>query len=543
LIFGAWEQELENDIDKYFLLDGIKNGFKIRNIDQDPVAVEKENYNSATCPENRNLVEKQILTEIEEGRYIVTQDKPIIVSALGAIRKPDSNGVRIIHDASQPTGKGLNDYACIFEKQSFQTIDDAAKLMTPNCFMAKIDLKSAYRYVRINDSDFKYTGLKWKFKNHKEYTYMYDTRLPFGSRLAPGIFHRITQSIKRSMKRRGFDIIIVYLDDFLIVAESEYVCQLCLECLLKLLRELGWAIAWDKVVGPTKIITFLGILLDSTKMCLELPAPKLQKFHDLVVESLGKRRLSLKQLQQLAGKLNWASQVVRGGRTYLRRILDVMQTLKCAHHKALISSEMKADLMWWDKFLKVFNGKSLVLHAAVPIHTVVSDACNIAAGVAYNGDWAYFNWHLDLPQAVALHINYKETIAVILSAIRWAPFWANSHVEVLSDNTTAKAIINKGTCKNPVVMKLVRHLFWLSAIYNFKITVKHIAGVDNNLADAISRLHEDGQILRLVSLLRPSNYQGQCDLQAYFHATIAGNLFLSPQIQKWQTLKKSWMRK
>ena len=46
---------------------------------------------------------------------------------------------------------------------------------------------------------------------------MYDTRLPFGAKLAPTIFHKLTQAVRRMMNRRGFDLVIVYLDDFFIV--------------------------------------------------------------------------------------------------------------------------------------------------------------------------------------------------------------------------------------------------------------------------------------------------------------------------------------
>ena len=54
-------------------------------------------------------MEEQILTEIREGRYIVTQEKPTIISAIGAIPKSEKS-VRLIYDASRPTGSGLNDY-------------------------------------------------------------------------------------------------------------------------------------------------------------------------------------------------------------------------------------------------------------------------------------------------------------------------------------------------------------------------------------------------------------------------------------------------
>jgi hypothetical protein len=43
-------------------------------------------------------VEKQIKLEIELRNYIVTKTKPVIISSIGAIEKPNG-GICIIHDA------------------------------------------------------------------------------------------------------------------------------------------------------------------------------------------------------------------------------------------------------------------------------------------------------------------------------------------------------------------------------------------------------------------------------------------------------------
>lgn len=50
--------------------------------------------------------------------------------------------------------------------------------------------------------------------------YLKDTKLPFGAKLSPGIFHRLTQAVRRMMARRGFNLLVVYLDDFLIISNS-----------------------------------------------------------------------------------------------------------------------------------------------------------------------------------------------------------------------------------------------------------------------------------------------------------------------------------
>ena len=66
-------------------------------------------------------VDKQIQAELDAGRYVITTEKPTIISALGAIRKPDGVHVRLIQDYSMPRGKSVNDYAAPRQKQKLHT--------------------------------------------------------------------------------------------------------------------------------------------------------------------------------------------------------------------------------------------------------------------------------------------------------------------------------------------------------------------------------------------------------------------------------------
>ena len=72
---------------------------------------------------------------------------------------------------------------------------------------------------------------------------MYDTRLPFGASKSPGIFNRLTQSVRRMMERHGYTVI-CYLDDFLVVAQTQAQCLPAMHTLSRLLRRLGFAISW-----------------------------------------------------------------------------------------------------------------------------------------------------------------------------------------------------------------------------------------------------------------------------------------------------------
>ena len=176
-------------------MEGISRGFQLLPADASIIPAEMENYTSATGPDSRDKVEAAILEELEAGNYIITHSKPSIISALGAVPKPDSDDIRLIHDCSMPRGLGVNSYIDI-EKQSFQTLDDAAKLIGKRFYIAKIDLRRAYRSVPVHPPNHDALGLKWRFKGDKNFTYLLDTRLPFGGRSAPGIFHRLSQSVR-----------------------------------------------------------------------------------------------------------------------------------------------------------------------------------------------------------------------------------------------------------------------------------------------------------------------------------------------------------
>ena len=78
------------------------------------------------------------------SNYEVVTEPPEIISLLGVIAKPDS-GVRLIHDCSMPPGQAVNDYSTEEWHQRFARVDDVAALVTEGCFMAKVDIQSAFR--------------------------------------------------------------------------------------------------------------------------------------------------------------------------------------------------------------------------------------------------------------------------------------------------------------------------------------------------------------------------------------------------------------
>ena len=132
---------------------------------------------------------------------------------------------------------------------------------------------------------------------------MVDTRLPFGARRSPEIFHRLTQAVCRIMKHQGHSPVLALLDDFLVVADDKHSCQSTLQALLNLLRYLGFAINYSKLVNPTQRLTFLGIVLDTIKGTLELPTAKLNDLISQLSKLLGKSQCTKRNLR--AQRISW----------------------------------------------------------------------------------------------------------------------------------------------------------------------------------------------------------------------------------------------
>lgn len=495
-----------------YILQGVKDGFHITDPSKLDVPREMDNYKSATAKHQRKAVEKQIREEIRNNRYRVVTEKPMLVSALGAIPKSDKR-VRLIHDCSRPESASLNAFAW-HDPFQYQRIQDAVDIIKPGYYLAKLDLASAYRSVRIHESNFIATGLKWKFQRDKSPTYLIDTRLPFGAKRSCEIFNDLGQAVRHIMRGYGYTSVINYLDDFLLVGETYKECQTMLNTLMSLLRRLGFAINYNKVEGPVNRLPFLGIVLDTVSMTLELPQHKLDELKLLLVKAHASKKLKKVQLQSLAGKLNWASQCIQGGRTFMRRILDVIRPLRAPWHRARVTKDLRDDLSWWLEYMDPFNGLTPMCDTR-PVSPVWTDACPVAAGAVFSGNYVYtpFNtWR----EAENLHINHKEALALETAAAHWAPRWTNRRVVVYCDNQAAVGILNKGSCRDPVVMASLRRLSMLSARFNFKICAVYYPGRENIVADAVSRLHEHNGIKRLQSaILRTSSQHS--DIPVNYH--------------------------
>ena len=135
-------------------------------------------------------------------------------------------------------------------------------------WLVKVDLKDAFFSVPIPVEHRKYLSFT---VNNNSYQFAY---LPFSLASAPWVFTKILRPVLgREIGMR----MIAYIDDILLMAESEK-AQEHAEGLVYFLQCLGFTINQEKtILEPSQNMEFLGFMVDTKRMELNLPTEKLKK--------------------------------------------------------------------------------------------------------------------------------------------------------------------------------------------------------------------------------------------------------------------------
>ena len=488
---SLFESELANHPDKgwvSWLTSGIRNGVHI-GYTGSRCSLRAKNLRSAYL--HPGVIQAELTKELAAGRmagpYPTLSIPNVRCAGLGVVPKKGGKWRMIMH-LSAPRGHSIND-AIPKERYSLQysSVDDAVALLFQagrGALMAKVDLKSAFRMVPVRRADWRLLGVEW---DNQIYL---DKCLPFGLRSAPYLFNQVAQALSWIMRENyGIKSHIHYLDDYFLVgpAASDQ-CATQVATMLNLCTRLGIPVATDKLEGPATTITFLGIQIDSVSQELSLPADKLSDLMLLTGEWCQKTKCTKRQLLSLIGKLAFAAKVAPAGRFFLRRLIDLSCTVQRLHHHIHLNTDTRADIRWWYDFLPSWNGKALFLESSwtsnesLSLYTDASGSHGY--GAYYHGAWLRADW---LPHQSSHDIQWKELYAIVIAVITWGHNWTGKRIRFNCDNKSIVQSWAKGSSKNRAVMSLLRHLFLVAARGQFTISMAHIPGSRNTVADALSR--------------------------------------------------------
>jgi hypothetical protein len=250
---------------------------------------------------------------------------------------------RLIRNLSQPAENSVNDFIdSKFCSVRYSSIDDAVRLFKRIGHagrLAKADVKSAFRLLRVSPSDFDQLGFIFNNK------YYYDKCLPMGASISCSLFEKFSTTLHWFTEiKSGNENILHYLDDFLFGGEANTsTCKETLDTFRDICSVWGVPLAEDKTVEPVEVLTFLGIEFDTIRMELRLPKEKLFAINHILTIVMHSKKISLRQLQSLIGLLNFACQVVAPGRAFCGRLIDATWCARKPHHKIRVSPAMRED--------------------------------------------------------------------------------------------------------------------------------------------------------------------------------------------------------
>ena len=114
--------------------------------------------------------------------------------------------IRVIHDLSWPPEHSVNSFIAP-DVSSVQYINlDVAIRMVKRAgqiyFMAKIDLRDAYKQIGVHPEDWPLLGTTW-INDSGTTEYFYDTVLPFGCRSSAALFDKFATGLEFIMFQNG----------------------------------------------------------------------------------------------------------------------------------------------------------------------------------------------------------------------------------------------------------------------------------------------------------------------------------------------------
>lgn len=373
-----------------------------------------------------------------------------------------------------------------------EDIRTAVKLISPGCFMGKIDLKDTYFLVPVRQQDRKF--LRFLFQG-KCYQF---TCMPFGLSTSPFAFTKLMKPVVHHLRSKGL-ISSIYLDDLLCIGPSQEKCQTNIRTTIALLSRLGFIINWEKSqLTPATRCEYLGLILDSRTFTLELPAKKQLATKDMIKRFQPRTRCSIRSFASFIGTLISCCPAVAYGFLYTRNLEKEKQLrliLNDGDFEAwmTVPRSIQQDIEWWEKHIMSTHSPIRTKNFNT---TIFTDASLTGWGAAC-GDKSTGGLWSEIERSN--HINYLELLAIYLALMCFAKKLSNCEILLRVDNTTAISYINRmGGTRVSHLNRLARQIWQCCESRNLWLFASYIPSSENTITNPdITTLILNGSLLTM----------------------------------------------
>ena len=209
-----------------------------------------------------------------------------------------------------------------------------------------IDIRDAYLHVPMHQAVRKYLRF---VVNKKVYQF---TCLPFGLATSPRKFTKLLRPVVSLLRQQGVKLH-VYLDDWLIRADTLEQAQLHAQTTIRVLQFLGWIIKFEKSdLTPSQDFQFIGMQFNTRRFTVA-PLPKMcLKVQSVHQHWMANPNITARDLHRLLGMLVFMASLVRRGRLRLRPVQWWAATAWCQRtgnwsDRIQVPQWVLSEVAWW----------------------------------------------------------------------------------------------------------------------------------------------------------------------------------------------------
>ncbi|KAK3262249.1 hypothetical protein CYMTET_28879 [Cymbomonas tetramitiformis] len=255
------------------------------------------------------------------------------------------------------------------------------------------------------------------------------------------------------MRARGIPTV-GYLDDFFYVLETRERAEEAMMLPVELVTFLGFKVNNAKCEGPSQVLEFLGVLLDTSgDVCTasideERIAVMVRQASELTAQA-ARGMVSRRALELLLGLLAFCSHVVWGLSLYTRRGFNFLAAT-VGSKMVRLPHQVLEDLTVLEQVVRQYNGKKVVLERRLvdERHFATDASGTLGFGGVWERLFVMLSWAdlARLPQrpwfprragCPSNCINYLELYAVWWAAVLWGHRMSGHTVVVNIDNQSA----------------------------------------------------------------------------------------------------------
>ena len=296
----------------------------------------------AICKGIRELILKQAIVQVD--------DFPLLCLSPIFVIPKKSGDLRVIFNL-----KKINVFISV---QHFRM--ETLNVILPNLrhqdWAVSKDLKDAYLHVPVHPQSRRLLGFKYLDK-----TYVYKV-LPFGLKDSPWVFSQIVATVIAHLRLQGIRIF-YYLDDWLIVAESQSLLQSHLQVTLQLAKDLGFIVNLQKsMLTPQRMPIYLGASLDIPRLIARPVERRVVALQSLIQELIASPSVPALLWQRVLGHLASFVDLVPDYRLLMRPLqlhfLRFFSPLSDSQSKLIpLSQEIKVLCAAWRSPVRLLEGK------------------------------------------------------------------------------------------------------------------------------------------------------------------------------------------